>query len=112
MPDIYVWTPKEYWGAKTIPYLLFPKPISNHIVEYLCQLKILKESDSTISLSTKFQYLITWNSSYYLIYNLSAVKIKATVLFYALGGEGEQFVTRNQTIINVPKPESDFEANI
>ena len=56
--------------------------------------------------------LITWNSSYYLIDNLPAVKIKATVLFYALGGEGEQFVTSNQTIINVPKPESDFEANI
>lgn len=68
--------------------------ISNHIVEYLHHLKICKESVSTISLSATFQYLITWNSSYYLIYNLPAVKIKTTVFFYALGREGEQFVTK------------------
>ena len=34
------------------------------------------------------------------------------MFFYALGREGEQFVTSNQTIINVPKPECDFEAKI
>lgn len=77
--------------------------ISNHSVEYLYHLKIFKESGSTVSLSATFQYLANWNSSYYLIYNPPAVKINMTVFFYSLGREGEQFVTNNQTIINVPK---------
>lgn len=84
--------------------------ISNHTVEYLHHLKICKESGSTIFLSTTFQYIITWNS---LIYKLPAVKIKTTVFFFnALGREGEQSVTSNQTIINVPKPDYGFKANI